>query len=48
MCFVSVSVLVVFHYIHTACVVLGRLWARGSECLLVVVVLSLSFAVRDH
>ena len=46
--FVSVSVLVVFHYIHTACVVLGRLWARGSECLLVVVVLSLSFAVRDH
>ena len=28
--------------------VLGRHWTRGSECLLVVVMLSLSFAVRDH
>ena len=28
--------------------VLEGLWTRGSKCLLVVVVLSLSFAVRDH
>ena len=45
----SVSLLVVFHlhctYVRTR-VVLRK--TRGSECLLVVVVLSLSFAVRDH